>query len=124
MNYEDLVRNIQWLEGVKKGLKNQKTTYHDRDKTGLNFRWMSTEGRCATLEFDAYHGYYGNSSIYSDMSNDLAKYVAKALNGLTKEIIEKAVALVEEDRKKLALQAKEEAQRVIDLVEGKETPHD
>lgn len=120
MDYNKLLNEIKKLEDIKVDLSYQIPNLQV-DKTGLNFRFRevlkSSGFRKALVEFDAYHGYFGNSGCTDDMSTTLAEYVVKALNYLRKEIVEKAKLIIEADKKRLAEEARKEAKRIIELVE-------
>jgi len=127
MDYNEILRKITMIDETIKGLECQ-IPDSNRDKCGLRFsdglnrynepKIISCETwKNAIIEFGASHGCYGYNGAYDDMSPELAHYVLRVLRALKRSIIEKAIEIAREDKKKFAEQAKEEAEKIIELVE-------
>ena len=61
----------------------------------------------------ASHGYYGNSSGYSDTSEELGRYLAKAINEQLPNLMTRAAALADLDAEKARKKAEDEARSVL-----------
>lgn len=70
----------------------------------------------AILWMEASHGYYGSSSGYNDMNEDVAYYFMKAIQSFTEQIAYKAIEIAEKDMQKAKKEAKEEAEKVLEKV--------
>ena len=125
MDYAQAQKKLSELDIAIEALKNQIHTHKDRDKTGLLFRGQpdyhkpnitGSHWQQAHISFNAYHGFYGNSSCREDMSPDVAFFVVKALNALTDKIVEKAVQIAEEQKSVIAVKIRKEAEKIIELV--------
>lgn len=60
------------------------------------------------------HGYYGSSSGYSDTSEDMGRYLAKAIEKHGATLLDSAVAMAVADAEKSRLAAEEEARSVLE----------
>lgn len=70
----------------------------------------------AILHFEALHGYYGDSSCYTDMDEDTGRYVAWAITEMGGPIMERAARLAEADAENARLAAADEAAAVLSEV--------
>ena len=122
MNYNEVSAKIKNINGTIERLNNQISVEKNRDKTGLKFSGYENystptitkeQWKKAVIKFDAYHGYYGNSSCHDDMCEELSVAVLKALNCLKKEIVSKAIYILEKEKQELAKSAKEEAELIL-----------
>lgn len=128
MNYDEISKKIYEIKSVIGDLKNQIPVEKSRDKCGLRFAG-GEEYNCAKfvyngdfkqalIKFGAQYGYYGDSSAYDVMSSLLAQYILFSLRGLEGAIIDNAIKIAEKDIQELSINAKEEAQKIIDLSNG------
>jgi hypothetical protein len=69
------------------------------------------------LTLHASYGYYGSSSGYKAMNENVAKYFVKALNNHVKKIAFEAIELAKKDMEMAAKEAKIEAQRVLSIAD-------
>lgn len=129
MGYKEICVEIKKIDITISDLENQITTSM-RDKTGMSFTGLAaynepkiSAGK-AQIQFDAYHGYYGSSSCYGDMSPDLARYVLLAIRSLKNLIISRAIEIAKQERAKLAGKAGEDALRVLALADEDENGRD
>ncbi|MGI9485443.1 MAG: hypothetical protein ACR2RF_06085 [Geminicoccaceae bacterium] len=89
-------------------------TDNDKHRFSASFSKLSNSSFAPiVLLVDAHHGYYGNSSAYSDTSQELGRYVAAAFNQHRRLIADTAVELAEADAEKARLAAEEEARAVL-----------
>lgn len=115
--YDFAIQTKKRNNGLIKDLENQRTT-RDRDKTGLN-HWRGLKNKASRgmwFETDAYHGYYGNSSSSSDTSDDLAKEIAKTLEGLKREIINRTIERLKNEIIEANKLAADEAKTILNEV--------
>lgn len=117
MNINEAQKQIADIKQAIEGLRLQRTE-GQRDKTGMHFDLAKIEGYNAFITFEAYHGYYGNSSVSSDMSPKLADYVARALRELKGAIIQEAIRLAEQDAQRIAKEVAVEAEQLLVWARG------
>lgn len=67
----------------------------------------------AKIWLEMVHGYYGSSSAYSDMDDNVAHYMTKACNAVSSIIAEKALELAQKDLDVAQQAAQQEAQSVL-----------
>lgn len=91
----------------------------DNDKARLEIRYANEHKDWNDAKFwlHASYGYYGSSSGYSAMDRDTARYFERAINLHIKDIAKTIFKLVDEDIKKAAQEAKEEAEAVLKVLE-------
>ena len=65
------------------------------------------------LHVNLHHGYYGNSSAYSDTSEELGHYLACAINANMAKLLDEAVKLAAHDAEQAHLNAVDEAQSIL-----------
>lgn len=112
MNINDAQKQIADIKQAIEGLRLQRTE-GQRDKTGMYFAVAKIDRDSAYITFEAYHGYYGNSSVSSDMSPKLANYVVRALRELKWAIIQEAIWLAEQDAQLIAKEVEAEAKHLL-----------
>lgn len=66
------------------------------------------------IMIDLHHGYYGNSSAYSNTSEELGRYLARAITRNMSNLLDEAVALAKADADEACRSAVKEAQEVLD----------
>jgi len=67
----------------------------------------------AIMYLHASYGYYGCSSGYSAMNENVAKYMTKAINEYLISISNRAIELAKKDTEKARLEAENEAREVL-----------
>ena len=70
------------------------------------------------IEIYCSHGYYGSSSGYSDTSEELGKYMAKAINTSSVALLNLCVDYAEKDAQAAKDAAKKEAEDVLKETSG------
>jgi hypothetical protein len=77
----------------------------------LNSDWTP-----AKLYLEMSHGYFGSSSGYNDMCEEIAYYMMKAMQCLIPAIADKAIELVKKELESAKTAAKKEAESVLQEV--------
>lgn len=87
------------------------------DKGVIQWNFLKSHEQEATLALHAGHGQYGSSSFYSITGNQAAvRYLGEAATNLSRAIADEAIRLAEQYAKRLATEAAEEAQKILDAV--------
>lgn len=93
--------------------RNDKHSLHIRPGVNCVESWGDRD-----LWLHASYGYYGSSSGYSATSDDMRKYIARAINKHMPAIAETAMELVKRDADDARLAAQSEANAVLEEVNG------
>jgi hypothetical protein len=72
------------------------------------------------FQIEAHYGYYGSSSGYSATSEELGKYLAKAIYDHRSTLLDHAAKLAAEDAEKARKAAEEEAREVLQATTEKQ----
>lgn len=94
------------------------------DKGCLTIRYSgqhTPDWHDAILALHASHGYYGSFSCYSDMDEQTAKYMIKALNNNLRRIADEAIELARKDMEAARKAAKDEAELVLRETDAQES---
>lgn len=68
-----------------------------------------------SISLEIYHQEYDGATNYHKPSKEFGHYLDKAVESFSKQIVEKALALLKNDVKDLAVKAAAEAQQILDL---------
>tara|TARA_B100000678_G_scaffold281846_1_gene280126 strand:+ start:580 stop:1020 length:441 start_codon:yes stop_codon:yes gene_type:complete len=125
---------IQNLRAMAKGLRGASVWWSEKyasdphcDKKHFGFRPGAADrglaAFTATVNLEAYAGYYGSSSVSRVLSLDdklIGRYFAAALNQHRQAIFDTIAELAENDASKLVAEAREELSRITDMLEEAE----
>lgn len=89
---------------------------NDKAVLACRFGGMQSD-RVADFHFEARYGYYGHSSSYPAIDEPTAKYVAKAITEVGKDIMRRAAEMAEADAETARKRARDEAREVLTEVE-------
>lgn len=108
----------EWSEDKKRFTINPRNDKH-------HFGFSTTKHHSsAPIFLDAYYGYYGDSNV-SFLNNDFyVDCLAKALNMMVPQIIEKTQEIMENTYKEALLEAKDEAKHILRLCNELENKDD
>jgi CubicO group peptidase (beta-lactamase class C family) len=113
---QSIARNVRLSLFHALGLSDDGTRDPHNDKHMLRLEYTGDHAGAwsdAKCFLHASYGYYGSSSGYRAMSNNVAKYLVKALNRYISAAARDAIAMAESDAEVARLDAEDEAKAVL-----------
>jgi hypothetical protein len=104
---ERVSQAVHWSLG-RDGPSNDKHSVTVRFQKIQNAQWTPMQ-----FAIEMCHGYYGSLSCYSDTSEDMGRYLAKAIEKHATMLLDAAVEMAKADAEKARLNAEDEAREVL-----------
>ena len=121
LHKQDMVRKVKGAINLSLGQHTDGTRNSSNDKASFSFSFNGLANAPFApikLWLDMTHGYYGSSSAYSNTSEEVGAYVARACNALSNDIARKTIELAQQDLDRAQEEARDEALSVLGTVTG------
>jgi len=121
LHKQDVVRKVKMDVKLSLGQRMDGIRDSSNDKASFSFSFNGLANAPFApikLWLDMTHGYYGSSSAYSNTSEEVGAYVARACNALSNDIARKTLELAQQDLDKAQDEARDEALSVLGVVKG------